>query len=113
MNRQLLVCSGKNNSCEKIAFAYNSRVWRGGRVVEGARLESVCAGNRTVSSNLIFSAKLYLTKRASVVEALCLPLCDYLLVAVVERFERAGCHPIIYKKAIIMTGVYMFCAPFS
>lgn len=27
------------------------------RVVEGARLESVCAGNRTVSSNLILSAR--------------------------------------------------------
>jgi hypothetical protein len=26
-------------------------------VVEGARLESVCASNRTVSSNLILSAK--------------------------------------------------------
>ncbi len=28
----------------------------GGRVVEGARLESVCTRNRTVSSNLILSA---------------------------------------------------------
>ena len=25
--------------------------WRGDRVVEGARLERVCAGNRTVGSN--------------------------------------------------------------
>ena len=31
--------------------------WRGVRVVEGARLESVCAGNRTESSNLFLSAK--------------------------------------------------------
>jgi hypothetical protein len=39
-----------------LVFAYNKDVWRGGRVVEGARLESVCAGNCTVSSNLILSA---------------------------------------------------------
>ena len=60
--RQLLVCRGKNNSCEKIAIAYNKKVWRGGRVVEGARLESVCASNRTVSSNLILSAMLLFKK---------------------------------------------------
>ena len=29
---------------------------RGGRVVEGARLERVCAGNRTVGSNPTLSA---------------------------------------------------------
>ena len=32
-------------------------VWRGGRVVEGARLESVCSSNTTAGSNPVLSAK--------------------------------------------------------
>ena len=36
---------------------YNSRVWRGGRVAEGARLESVCASNGTAGSNPVLSAR--------------------------------------------------------
>ena len=32
--------------------------WRDGRVVEGARLESVCASNGTAGSNPVLSAKL-------------------------------------------------------
>jgi hypothetical protein len=35
---------------------YNNFVWRGGRVVEGARLESVCASNGTAGSNPVLSA---------------------------------------------------------
>jgi hypothetical protein len=31
--------------------------WRDGRVVEGARLESVCASNGTAGSNPVLSAK--------------------------------------------------------
>jgi hypothetical protein len=46
-------------------------------VVEGARLESVCAGNCTVSSNLILSAKLVTLKprQAEASRGLALPLC--------------------------------------
>ena len=34
------------------------QAWRDGRVVEGVRLESVCASNRTAGSNPVLSAKL-------------------------------------------------------
>ena len=38
-------------------FRYNHTARRGVRVAEGARLESVCAGNRTEGSNPSLSAK--------------------------------------------------------
>lgn len=37
-------------------MGYSAVRWNGARVVEGARLESVCTGNRTESSNLSRSA---------------------------------------------------------
>ena len=39
-----------------VFFRYNHTAWRGVRVAEGARLESVCAGNRTEGSNPSLSA---------------------------------------------------------
>lgn len=37
--------------CVLVPSEYIARQWRGGRVVEGARLESVYAGNRIAGSN--------------------------------------------------------------
>ena len=39
-----------------ILIHFNLRIWRDGRVVEGARLESVFTRNRNESSNLSLSA---------------------------------------------------------
>ncbi len=39
-------------------FLYTTEARRGVRVVEGARLESVCAGNRTEGSNPFLSANI-------------------------------------------------------
>ena len=43
--------------CGMVVFLYNKDVWRGGRVVEGARLESVYGGNVIAGSNPVLSAK--------------------------------------------------------
>ena len=37
--------------CLPVRREYSARQWRGGRVVEGARLESVYTGNRIAGSN--------------------------------------------------------------
>lgn len=42
---------------------YTDSIWRGGRVAEGARLESVYAGNRIAGSNPVLSAKKKLPNR--------------------------------------------------
>ena len=41
----------RNFVCVLVPSEYIARKWRGGRVVEGARLESVYAGNRIAGSN--------------------------------------------------------------
>jgi hypothetical protein len=42
---------------------YNMSIWRDGRVVEGARLESVYASNRIAGSNPVLSATLNNVRR--------------------------------------------------
>jgi hypothetical protein len=42
---------------EAVVLLKYSSVWRGGRVVEGARLESVYWGNSIAGSNPVLSAK--------------------------------------------------------
>ena len=46
---------------EKIACAFGCMLRRGGRVVEGARLESVYTGNRIAGSNPAPSARSHCT----------------------------------------------------
>ncbi len=52
--------SGGSNPFPTVSFFEISTVWSGARVAEGARLLSVCMGNRIESSNLFLSVPLLL-----------------------------------------------------
>ena len=48
---------GRSNPTRAVRFEQIEGLWRGGRAVEGARLESVYTGNRIVGSNPTPSAR--------------------------------------------------------
>jgi hypothetical protein len=88
-------CDG-TMTCRRFAARYSAAQRRGGRAVEGARLESVCTGNRTEGSNPSLSAS------ASASPCLCSPCPDDLdlLTAECAPQKRWRRHSYLLRTAL-------------